>query len=125
MMATASAVAMPASPDIIMPSQPSGLSSARKPTPLAAILRNEVTESPGSSAAWAAPFSKGVVIFIAASRGCVGASSRPKSLELSLVGHGNGHGGSTAVEDLLSGGSAVAIAGARAPAGGEFRCQFK
>src|SRR6267378_2763800 len=69
MMATAKAVATPASPDISMPSQPSGLSSAKRPVPSPTILRNEVTELPGSSVTWAAPFGNGVMIFIAASRG--------------------------------------------------------
>src|SRR6266478_5580503 len=68
-MATARAVATPASPDISMPSQPSGLSLAKRPVPSPTILRNEVTELPGSSVAWAAPFGNGVMIFIAASRG--------------------------------------------------------
>src|SRR5258705_10305728 len=68
-MATARAVATPASPDISMPSQPSGLSSAKRLVPSPTILRNEVTELPGSSVAWAAPFGNGVMIFIAASRG--------------------------------------------------------
>src|SRR6266481_5515849 len=95
MMATARAVATPASPDISMPSQPSGLSSAKRPLLSPTILRNEVTELPGSSVAWAAPFGNGVMIFIAASRGCVGADSGPKSLELSLVGHRSVDCGST------------------------------
>src|SRR6267378_458427 len=70
-MATARAVATPASPDITMPSQPSGLSSAKNPVLLATILRNEVMESPGSSVAWAAPFGIGEVRFISASRGAL------------------------------------------------------
>ena len=50
-MATASAVATPASPDISMPSTPSELSSANRPVVSAMILRKEVTESPGRAAA--------------------------------------------------------------------------
>jgi hypothetical protein len=38
---------------------------------LAAIWSSEVRESPGISAAWAAAFSKGEVIFIAMSRGAM------------------------------------------------------
>src|SRR6266705_1156728 len=95
MIATASAVATPASPDISMPSQPSGLSSAKRPVLSPAILRNEVTELPGSSVAWAAPVGNGVTIFIAASRAEVGDDSGPKPLELSLVGHRSVACGST------------------------------
>ena len=49
----------PRVPDISMPSPPSGLSSANRPVRSPTILRNEVTESPGSSAAWTAPFRTG------------------------------------------------------------------
>src|SRR5882724_3628600 len=66
-MATASAAAMPDSPDITMPSSPSGLSSNR-PVPSPIIFKNEVTESPGSAARWVMPVRIGVVIFIALSR---------------------------------------------------------
>src|SRR3982074_2728628 len=112
-MATARAVATPASPDITMPSQPSGLSSAKKPVLLAAILRNEVMESPGSSVAWAAPFGIGEVRFIAASRGALEAiQDRNHWNRRKLV-----TGARIAVQrsgvDLLSGRSVVAIAGAR------------
>src|SRR6266852_6295077 len=56
MIATASAAATPDSPDVSVPSQPSGLSSAKRPVLSASLLRNEVTVSPGSSAAWATLF---------------------------------------------------------------------
>src|ERR1700730_202272 len=68
MMATASAVATPDSPDIRIPSQPSGLSSASRPVLSPTCLRNEATVSPGRLAAWAAPFTIGEVRFIALSR---------------------------------------------------------
>jgi hypothetical protein len=63
--ATASAAATPASPDISMPITPSELSSANRPVESATALRNEVTESPGRAAAWAAPLRIGEVMFIA------------------------------------------------------------
>jgi hypothetical protein len=69
MIATASAAATPDSPEVSTPSQPSGLSSAKRPVLSASLLRNEVTVSLGSSAAWATPLSIGDVRFIAASRG--------------------------------------------------------
>src|SRR4051812_31209789 len=64
MIATASAAATPAKADMITPSPPSGLSPNR-PVPAPNALRKELTESPGSSAAWAAPVRIGEVIFIA------------------------------------------------------------
>src|SRR6266700_723485 len=110
MMATASAVATPDSPDISMPSQPSGLSSAKRPALSPTILSNEVTESPGIAAASAAPFSRGVVIFIAMARGAEG------QFEIEITGTIAGWSRqrrfwfNAAVWALLSGGWAAAIA---------------
>src|SRR6266850_1664770 len=127
MMATARAVATPASPDISMPSQPSGLSSAKRLVPSPTILRNEVTELPGSSVAWATPFGNGVMIFIAASRGVRWSQFRTEitgtvaswSPERGLWF--NPMGGV-----LLSGWGAAAIAwGLALRAEREFRCRFK
>jgi hypothetical protein len=57
MMATASAAATPASPDIARPSGPSGLSSGKSPVPSEIVWSHEVTECPGKPAIVAAPFS--------------------------------------------------------------------
>ena len=65
MIATAKAAATPDNPDMSMPSAPSGLSSAKSAVLSATVLRNDVTELPGSSAAWAALLRIGDVRFIA------------------------------------------------------------
>src|SRR5207244_13531329 len=93
MMATASAAATPESPDISIPSQPSGLSSAKKPAAEAIVLRNEVTESPGRSAAWTAPFRIGDVRFIAVSRGALVAGGGCEYWGRAKVVGGSGSGG--------------------------------
>src|SRR6266702_3887287 len=87
-MATANAAATPASADITTPSPPSTLSS-NQPVPAPTILRNEVTESPGSSATRAAPAIIGEVIFIVPSR----VASWPVRDQNRLISLGVGHGG--------------------------------
>src|SRR5258708_22126277 len=52
-----------------MPSEPSGLSSAKRPMLSPIIFRNEVTESPGNATAWAAPVRIGEGRFIRATLG--------------------------------------------------------
>src|SRR5258708_24803742 len=52
-----------------MPSEPSGLSSAKRPMLSPTILRNEVTESPGNATASAAPVRIGEGRFIGATLG--------------------------------------------------------
>src|SRR5215203_2034901 len=132
MIATASAAATPARADMITPSPPSGL-SPNSPVPAPNARRKEDTESPGSSAAWAALVRIGEVIFIASSRGCLIAGSRPEPSEFSIVGRqalsggskGSGGGSSKLGQLDLSGEGPLVIARGLAQVPGRFLCRYK
>src|SRR5664279_3370999 len=109
-MATASAVATPASPDISMPSTPSELSSANRPLVSAMILRKEVTESPGRAAAWAAPLRIGEVMFIAITR------AQEAPIPVGTENRCNQCGLVTAMAIVVQRGAAVLLRGAGAVA---------
>src|SRR6476620_1493062 len=105
---------------MITPRPPSGL-----PAPNA--LKKVDTESPGSSAALAAPVRIGEVMFIACSRGCLMAGSRPEPSEFSIVGrqrwscgsNGSGGGSSGPGQADLSGEGRLVIALSLAQVSGE------